>query len=559
MNTDSGSKRVGQWLALGGLVLALSISFSFLQAGVAGASWLLPPLDLSSPTVESTEPHVTIAPDGTTTVVWVESGASGFAAMASTRPPGGAFSAPETLGNSPYGIENIGVMTKYDGSTFAHWETLTGTPPDWETWQAFRPAGSSTWSAAAPNIPADGLALDYADGRDGFVQGTRFWDGSNYRVDLRAQRLGSEAQLQSTAGRDASQPRVAAASLGQPVYATWTENTGAGRILNMAIYGNGDPGWTIPIVAGDADYYNPDITVSPATDTFTNPLGTLTLIYQEWDGSSLGIQTLTLTSGVPASTQDLEVAESSPPVSQDRPLIAPGPDASATAVWVNKTGETTTIRASTRPGFDAAFSAPQTISDPANDASRPSLAVAPNGKTVIAWREWDGANQIVKARVREAGSDSFSAPQTLSGSGGNAGQPAVAVSTCPGPASVVWSRAFEVGTSTVNRVQQAGYSCPAARLGTPSVKGPRSTKAGRKTTFRVTVRNLGGTTATGVKVSARAKTAKATRNLGAISPGKSKTVALPIKFKKAGKATVSFTASSSNAGKKTVKKSVRVG
>ncbi len=91
-----------------------------------------------------------------------------------------------------------------------------------------------------------------------------------------------------------------------------------------------------------------------------------------------------------------------------------------------------------------------------------------------------------------------------------------------------------------------------AKLGV-KVKGAGSAKAGKKVTYKVTVKNTGNVPASGVKVNASGKGAKGSANGGTIAPGKSKTVKVKVKFTKKGKSKVTFkaTGKQTTAGKAT--------
>jgi hypothetical protein len=78
-------------------------------------------------------------------------------------------------------------------------------------------------------------------------------------------------------------------------------------------------------------------------------------------------------------------------------------------------------------------------------------------------------------------------------------------------------------------------------------KGPGKAKAGKKATYKVTLKNTGADVAKGVKVKASGKGAKGSAKAGNIAPGKSKTVKVKVKFTKKGKSKVAFKAT----GKKT--------
>ena len=79
-----------------------------------------------------------------------------------------------------------------------------------------------------------------------------------------------------------------------------------------------------------------------------------------------------------------------------------------------------------------------------------------------------------------------------------------------------------------------------ATLGELKVKGPSSAKAGKKVTYRVTVRNSGTATAGGLNLSAAGKGVRGASSLGSLAPGKSKTIRIWLKFTRKGTTKVKF-------------------
>ena len=97
-----------------------------------------------------------------------------------------------------------------------------------------------------------------------------------------------------------------------------------------------------------------------------------------------------------------------------------------------------------------------------------------------------------------------------------------------------------------------------AKIGRVSVKGPAKAKKGKKATYKLKVKNSGNIAATGVKLKVQGKGIKAKKSVGKISGGTTKKVKVKVKPKKLGKVKVSFKVSSDNAGRKTVKKKIKV-
>lgn len=97
-----------------------------------------------------------------------------------------------------------------------------------------------------------------------------------------------------------------------------------------------------------------------------------------------------------------------------------------------------------------------------------------------------------------------------------------------------------------------------ARIGKVKVTGPSRLKKGKKATYKVKISNTGGLPASGVKVKVTGKGVKATASAGRIAAGKSKTVKVKLKPKKAGKTTLKFKVTSAKAGGKRIRKSVTI-
>jgi uncharacterized repeat protein (TIGR01451 family) len=131
-------------------------------------------------------------------------------------------------------------------------------------------------------------------------------------------------------------------------------------------------------------------------------------------------------------------------------------------------------------------------------------------------------------------------------------------------------------------ITEASEPCPSGTTGTPpncvTVKKPaklgalsvkpasKSVKPGKKATFTAKVKNVGGKTASGVKICVTAPkkliSVKKCVTVGSISAGKTKSVKFKVtvnkQAKKGKKAVLKFKATSKNAGAKTAKATVKV-
>ena len=131
------------------------------------------------------------------------------------------------------------------------------------------------------------------------------------------------------------------------------------------------------------------------------------------------------------------------------PQVASGPDGTTAIVWRRWNGANEIIQAKVRPGSGPSFSSVENLSAAGRDGGDPQVAVGPDGSATAVWQRSNGTNTIVQAATRAAGSSTFSTPIDLSQPGGNASSPQVAV----GPdrsTTVVW-----VSSNGTNGIVQA--------------------------------------------------------------------------------------------------------
>jgi len=98
----------------------------------------------------------------------------------------------------------------------------------------------------------------------------------------------------------------------------------------------------------------------------------------------------------------------------------------------------------------------------------------------------------------------------------------------------------------------------AARIGSVQVSGPASAKKGRTVTYRAKIKNTGNAPATGVRLTASGRGIRAKAPVVTINAGATRTVSIKVRPTKTGKITATFKVTSSNAGSKTVRKTIRV-
>ena len=99
---------------------------------------------------------------------------------------------------------------------------------------------------------------------------------------------------------------------------------------------------------------------------------------------------------------------------------------------------------------------------------------------------------------------------------------------------------------------------PKAKISKVKVSGPGKVKKGKKATYKVKITNSGNAAATGVRLKVSGRGVSFNTSVGKIAAGKTKTVKVKLKPKKPGKVKATFKVTSSNAGGKTVKKTITV-
>lgn len=104
---------------------------------------------------------------------------------------------------------------------------------------------------------------------------------------------------------------------------------------------------------------------------------------------------------------------------------------------------------------------------------------------------------------------------------------------------------------TLNQVVNADQPSPKAKISKVAVSGPSSVKKGAKAAFTVKITNGGNASATGVKLKVTGGGASASRTVGGITAGRTKTVKLSIRLNRTGRKQLTFHVTSANAGSKT--------
>ncbi len=155
--------------------------------------------------------------------------------------------------------------------------------------------------------------------------------------------------------------------------------------------------------------------------------------------TALALVAIAAVPGVGSATFNTAVDLSADLQSASSPQVAVGPDGATTITWYRSNGANAIIQATTRPAGSATFSTAVNLSAPGQDALFPQVAVGPDGATTITWQRSNGTNRIIQAATRPAGSATFSAAVDLSAPGQDAWSPKVAVGP-DGATTITWNR-----------------------------------------------------------------------------------------------------------------------
>ncbi len=237
--------------------------------------------------------------------------------------------------------------------------------------------------------------------------------------------FGPAANL-SAPSRDAQLPQVAASPDGT-VTVVWQRSDGANTVIQAATRPPGGSfGAPVNLSPAGNDAINPQVAASPD--------GTVTVVWQRFNGIHDVVQASTRapggTFGPPTDLSALGGQAGSP-------QLAASPDGTVTVVWQRFDGANTIIQAATRPP-GAGFGTPVDLSAPSQNATIPQVASAGDGSVAAVWSRFNGAVSIIQASVRTPGG-SFAEPVDLSNPFLNADTPQI--SGAPdGSFSAVWSR-----------------------------------------------------------------------------------------------------------------------
>jgi hypothetical protein len=345
----------------------------------------------------------------------------------------------EPLPLSPAGQDADSVQVAVDaaGNAVFAWERWDGS--SWRvqarTWSAAGVLGPvQAVSSSSPIQHQPFVAVD-ADGDSVFAWSR--WDGSNFRVQMRARSAAgvlSSVKTLSPAGQSAFVNDLAVdADSDAVVVWTRTDNLTQARARSAAG------------VLGPIHDLNAPGPIGPQPQLAMNAAGDAMFTWLRFDGATNRAEGRALSAaGVLGPVQPLSaVGEQA-----TRPQVAMESDGDAIFTWSE--GDSIQSRRRTAAG---SLGSVKTIAPAGLSADEPQVALDADGDAVFAWLRSDGANWRVQAR-RRTNTGSLSALRTLSGPGQDASWARVAVDSA-GDAVVSWQRVDHADVTVVQARRRA--------------------------------------------------------------------------------------------------------
>ena len=432
---------------------------TLLAAAPAGAfpgPWVAPAIDLSADGQSALAPQLAVGADGGATAIWTRSNGTNDIVQASTRPPGGSFSAAIDLSATGQSASTPQLATAADGTTTAVWTRSNGTHSIVQA--STRPPGGAF--SAPVDLSATGQnAYDPqpAVAADGTITVVWYRSNGTHLIVQASTRppggaFGAPVDLSAT-GQTAEHPQLAVGADGTTTV-TWYRSDGTNDIVQASTRAPGGAfSAPVDLSASGRDANNPQ----PATA----PDGTTTVVWARSNGTYTIVQASTRP---PGGTFGAPVDLSADGASATSPQLTVARDGTTTAVWSRSNGTYTIVQAATRP-TGGTFGAPVDLSADGANAGGQQIASAADGTTTAVWFRYSGVPRIVQSSTRAPGG-SFGVPVDLSAPGQDAYGPQLAIAP-DGATAAAWARSN--GTYVV--VQAAFTANPPALRSAPKIVG----------------------------------------------------------------------------------------
>jgi PKD domain len=399
-------------------------------AASAAPAWLAPQ-DLSAAGQSAYEPQVAVDPEGDSTAVWERSDGSNEIVQASTRRAGGTWSAPVDL--SEEGLDSYEPQVAVDaagdvtvvwnaGPDSSHRVVQASTRRPGGAWSApvdlSEEVGNADWPRIAVDPDGDATAVwESFEGGNSVVQASTRPAGGTWSAPVSL----------SAGGQEAREPEVAMDPEGAAT-AVWRYEYESAHFVIQGSTSSPGGAWSVPAdlseEAGSAS--EPSVAVDSS--------GGATAVWRRPTGIYNVVESSTRPAGGSWSSP-VELSEAGQNASYADIAVAPG--GNATAVWCRFDGIDSIAQSSSRP-VDGSWSEPVDLSEAGQSAYETEIAVGPGGSAIAAWSRFDGSFRIVQSATRRAGG-AWSDPADLSEEGEDAFEPDLAFDS-QGDATAVWYR-----------------------------------------------------------------------------------------------------------------------
>jgi len=357
----------------------------------SGTTWSSPGA-LSADGVNAEFPDLALSDDGTrATAIWYVSVPAGQAVRSASSTNGGDTWTARTIAAPVPTSGNPHIAGSADGTR------LVATWSEYVTEDVLRVAhstdGGLTWSTPVnlsdPDSSAGDVAIALAAGGSRAVAAYTQYDGANSRAVIRTSPDGGATWdppiTLSVAGENASQPQIALSADGNRVALAWVQYTGSDPRVQASYSADAGATWSSP------EFLSPEGEDAALAQIGGSADGQeLTVAWQSAGTSDYRIQSRSSTNAGAAWTPTLtHSADSS---AADNPVLAVSADGTtATVAWYRIISfQTSRAEIVTSVDSGTSWTAPDTLSDTAYDASDPMPAVSADGRTIIT--TWAGAD-----------------------------------------------------------------------------------------------------------------------------------------------------------------------
>ena len=456
-----------------GLRMRLLVMFSMVIivgafAGPAASAPLgpwLPPVatQLSDAASTSPEPQVAVAPDGTTTVAWVQAQLPHAVVQVRTRAAGATDFGPlVVLSDGSQDATEVQVATGPDGRVVVTWvESETTARLRARTRLAGAMGFGEAQSIVEGAYSLHGFSAVVAAGLVTFA-----WtldDGSARSVSTRSEvvaggTLGPTALL-SSPGLDAVGPDLSAAADGT-VVAVWSERDGGNVIATRTRpAGTADFGPLLRLTTGSTidNASDPDVALADN--------GTTTVVWNRSVGASSPYQVTVEARTRPAGAAEfggvVELASFTGQTGEVQPRVAASVEGTTTVVWGvdDWLAGTASIVVATRLAngvFSPATIVAQSVGVPLKN---PVVATLPDGGATVVWSAAEATGVVVRVRTRVGAAGSFGETVILGSGDDSRGVRwrAYVAAAADGATTVVWHSLVGVDWTVRTRTAVPAY------------------------------------------------------------------------------------------------------